>query len=110
MVLEGLPVDVEDELTHLALFLVKVDSGFYTIDLVTEGHREDRSNGIERDVSFVELGLVEGNVDGLTLSQVLGNQRVLHSFHEEVEGVGSDQTSSRLGLDDLSIKLLGGDK
>ena len=37
------------------------------------------------------VGLVEGDVDGLGLGKVLGNQYVLLTFHKELKGVGSDK-------------------
>ena len=98
MVLEGLSVDVERDLTLHALFLVEVDSGFYTADLVSDSDREDRSDGVERDFCFVKLGLVEGDFDGLGLGVVLDDQLVPYPFLEELKPVRSDQASTCLGL------------
>ena len=44
MVLEGLPVDIKDELTDL---IVEINSGFDTADLVIENYRENRSGCAE---------------------------------------------------------------
>ena len=46
MVLEGLPVDVEGELTD---FLVEIDSGFDAANIVRDGYRAYRSSGAKGD-------------------------------------------------------------
>ena len=91
MVLEGLPVDVKDELALLTLFQVEVHSGFDATNIVRKSDRESISNGAEGDTSFMVVDLIEGNVDGLGLGKVLGNQYVLLTFNKEFEGVGSDR-------------------
>ena len=48
MVLEGLPVDVKDELSLiLTSLLIKINSGFDAADIVREGGWECRSGGAE---------------------------------------------------------------
>ena len=103
-VLEGLVIDFEEEFTNV---LIEVDFGFDAADIVRKGDREDRRGIAEGFASGVEVFLVESDVDGLTLGQVLGHKRVFHPPHEEVEVVGSDQTSIRFGLDESSIKFVG---
>ena len=93
MILEGLPVDVKDK---LALFHVEVDKGFDAADIVIEDDREDRGGITEGNATFFKLGLVESDLDGLTLGQVLGDKRVLLSVHEEVKGMRSEQTSHKI--------------
>ena len=95
-VLEGLFIDVEDELAHLTNILTKVDFGFNAADIVREDDWKHSIDVAEGFASAVEVGLVESEVDGLTLGQVLGHKRVLHPSHEEIEVVGPDQTSSKL--------------
>ena len=43
MVLEGLPVDVEDELSELTQFFVEIDSGFDAANFVLKGDRKNSS-------------------------------------------------------------------
>ena len=103
MVLEGLPVDVEGELTD---FLVEINSGFDAANIVRDGYRAYRSSGAKGNASFIEVGLVEGDVDCLVLGKVLGNQHVLLPSHEELEVVCPDQTSSTEELDGSSMNFL----
>ena len=90
VVLKGLPIDVVDKFAH---FLIKIDCGFDATNIIREGYREDRSSVTEGNARFVEDGLVEGDIDSLVLSKVLGNQHMLNTFDEELERVGSVQTS-----------------
>ena len=96
MVLEGLPVDVKGELTNLSHFQIEIDSSFDAANLVFEGDWEYRSKVAERNACFVEIGLVECDIDSLTLGEVLGKQHVLLPFNEKLEGMGSNQTSRGL--------------
>ena len=58
MVLEGLPVDVEDKLSELTQFLVKIDSGFDATNVVIEGGRENSFNVCEGSARLFEFLLV----------------------------------------------------
>ena len=104
MVLKGLPVYGEGELTD---FLVEIDSGCNAANIVREVDWEYRSSGAEGDACFIEVCLVEGDVDSLALGMVLGNQPVLLPSHEELKVVCPDQTSCTEKLDDSSIRFLG---
>ena len=93
MVLEGLPVDVEGELTD---FLVEINSGFDAANIVRDGYRAYRSSAAKGDACNFFVSLVEGDVDGLALCEVLSNQHVLHTFHKELECVGSRTKKCKL--------------
>ena len=69
MVLEGLSVDVEDE---LAQFQIEIDVGFDAAHLVNKDDWENLSGIIEGNACFVVVGLVEGDVDCLVFGKVLG--------------------------------------
>ena len=55
MVLEGLSVNVKDELAH---FLVEINSGFDSTNLVVEGCRKLSSGIAEGNTCLVKVGLV----------------------------------------------------
>ena len=91
MVLERLSVDVEDELApEFTDSYIKINSGFDAANLVNKGNWENRSGGTEGNSSLMVVGLVEGDIDGLVLSQVLGNQHVLLSIDKELKSLRSD--------------------
>ena len=96
IVLKGLVIHVVHKLTN---FLVKIDFGFNTANIIREDDREDGSNLKEGDACFVEVFLVEGDVESLVLGKVLNNEHILLTVCEEPEEVGPEQTSScyRLG-------------
>ena len=70
VVLEGLPVDVEDE---LAQFIIEVDSGLDAANIIRKGDWENRSNVAEGNASAILVGLVQSDVEGLVLAEVLGD-------------------------------------
>ena len=94
MVLEGLPVDIEDKLSLLTQFQVEIDGGFDAADLVREDSWEYRSSLAKGNACLGVVGLVEGDVDGLVLGKVLSNQHMLLSFNEELKCLRSVQTSN----------------
>ena len=73
MVLERLAVDIKDELTRLAQFLVEVNSGFYTTNFVLKHDWECGGSLAKGNACFVFVSLVEGDVYGLVLGEVLGD-------------------------------------
>ena len=91
MILEGLLVDIEGELSH---FQIEVDKGFDAAYHIIEFDWKDWGNFVEGNARFAEVGLVKGDFDSLVLGKVLDNKPVLLSFHEELKSVGSDQTST----------------
>ena len=103
MVLKGLPVDVEDELAH---FIVKINSCFDATNLVRKSDWENRNDIAEGNARFIEVCLVEGDVNCLALGMVLGNHPVLFPSHEELKLVCPNQTSCTEELDDSGNNLL----
>ena len=109
MVLEGLPVDVEDKLSELTHFFEEIDSGFDAANLVREGDWEYRSSLFKGNACFEEFCLVEGDVDCLSLGMVLGEKYMFLPYDEKLEGVGSVKqvlVVDRLRLDSNAFGLL----
>ena len=81
-----LSVDVEVEFT---CFVIKIDSSGDATYLVREVDWENIRSVVDVDALAVEVRLVEGDVDSLAVGNMLGKQRVPHSFHKELKCMGS---------------------